>query len=118
MQRSITSTTMNNIIITDSAAKRINYLLQKEEPSALFRISVQGGGCSGFKYTMDFDTNINEDDHIFEKNGIKIVVDDMSLQNFMHGSILDYIEDLGGANFEIKNPNTTAKCGCGNSFSI
>ena len=104
--------------ITESAAKRIAVLLESEkDKEAHLRISVLGGGCSGFQYNYDFDSKINEDDNAFKKIDIEVVIDTTSLE-FIKGSTLDYVETLGGASFEIKNPNSTANCGCGNSFSV
>ena len=105
--------------VTDNAAKRIAFLMQQEEnPEAVFlRIEVQGGGCSGFQYNYDFDTTRKDDDIFIEKQGARVAIDPTSLP-FVEGSALDFVETLGSAAFEIKNPNATANCGCGNSFSI
>lgn len=103
--------------VTESAAQRLNELLKKEAQGALFRISVNGGGCSGFQYNFDFVTETNADDNIFIKNGASVVIDEISL-GFVTGSQLDYVETLGQAGFEIKNPLATATCGCGNSFAV
>ena len=103
--------------ISDSAAKRIAYLLTTEPDGSVLRVAIQGGG-SGFQYHFDFDTNTPaEDDVLFEKEGAKIVVDEVSL-DMLNGSMLDYVETLGAAAFEIKNPHATASCGCGNSFAV
>jgi iron-sulfur cluster insertion protein len=104
--------------ISDNAAKRIEFLLSKEESATMMRITVDGGGCSGFQYNFDLVSDQHEDDHIFVKNSAKVIIDDLSLNSFMKGSEIDYIEDLTGAAFLIKNPNSSARCGCGNSFSI
>ncbi|MCE3233367.1 MAG: heme biosynthesis protein HemY [Rickettsiaceae bacterium] len=104
--------------ITENAAKRIAYLIsQEEEKSVNLRISVTGGGCSGFQYNYDFDTKKNDDDLFFEKDGIKVAIDTTSIE-FVNGSTLDYVETMTAAAFEIKNPNSTARCGCGNSFAV
>lgn len=104
--------------ISASAAKRIAFLLGKEaSPEAKLRVSVKGGGCSGFQYEFGFDSEQHEDDILFEKDGAKVLIDTMSLE-FINGSVLDYIETLGAAHFEIRNPQATATCGCGNSFSV
>ena len=103
--------------ITDSAAARIAELAQSEEPGTRFRVSVQGGGCSGFQYDLKLDTSQTDKDIVLQKNNAEIIIDDISI-GFLNESTLDYVEDLGSAGFEIKNPNVTAKCGCGNSFSI
>jgi iron-sulfur cluster insertion protein len=99
--------------ISDSAKVRIAKILVGEPEGSRLRVSVQGGGCSGFQYNLDFDTNLNDDDSQFDT----VVVDATSLE-LLKESTLDYVESLGSAAFEIKNPNATAKCGCGNSFSV
>jgi iron-sulfur cluster insertion protein len=110
--------TQNNFEITDNAAKRIAYLFEQDKkPDLYFRITVLGGGCSGFQYKYDFDDKTTDKDIIIEKNKARVAIDDISI-GFLKDSKIDYVEDLGSAGFEIKNPNATAKCGCGNSFSI
>ena len=115
------STLQNNqksLEITDSAAKRILQLIGQEgKPNLKLRVAVDGGGCSGFQYKIDFDDKLNDDDLVFEKNGVAVVVDNMSL-DYMGGSALDFVETLGAAHFEIKNPKASATCGCGNSFAV
>lgn len=107
-----------NINISESAASRIAHLLATEPPGSKLRVAVLGGGCSGFQYTFDFDAKpVSEEDRLFSKNGAEIVIDEPSL-NLLNGSMLDYVETLGAAAFEIKNPNATASCGCGNSFAV
>ncbi|WHQ47042.1 MAG: iron-sulfur cluster assembly accessory protein [Candidatus Midichloria sp.] len=101
--------------ITQNAEHRIKELLVTEVPDARFRIKVLGGGCSGFKYDYKFDSNFAKNDKFFA-NGL-VVIDELSL-TFLMNSVLDYYEDLGGASFVVKNPNTSAKCGCGNSFFV
>jgi iron-sulfur cluster insertion protein len=109
---------MTQFSITDSAAKRINFLASTEpNPNCYLRIQVEGGGCSGFQYKMDFDVTKNSDDLEFHNNGAKVLIDNTSL-DFIKGSSLDYVETLGYSNFEIKNPQATASCGCGNSFAV
>lgn len=104
--------------ISDNAASRIAYLLaQEEDPTMKLRITVDGGGCSGFQYKFDFDPVRHEDDVMFERGSAQVLVDRMSL-GFLQGSVLDYIESLGAAHFEIRNPNAKATCGCGNSFAV
>jgi iron-sulfur cluster assembly accessory protein len=105
-------------LISDNAAKRIEFLLTQESLGAVLKISVDGGGCSGFKYKFEFTTEIDKNDVIFTNSMAKVVIDELSLNSFMKGSILDYIQDLSGAEFVIKNPNASVSCGCGNSFSI
>jgi iron-sulfur cluster insertion protein len=106
------------IVVTESAARRIAALKQQEEAAnAFLRISVSGGGCSGFQYGLDFDETQNPDDHVFEQSGVEVVVDDVSL-DLLNGAEIDFVEDLMGASFQIRNPNAASSCGCGNSFSI
>lgn len=105
--------------VTPSAAARINVLKAQEgNPSLRFRITVKGGGCSGFQYEFALDgAAAGEQDIIIAQDGAEVVIDDISI-GLVAGSQLDYVEDLASAGFEIKNPNATASCGCGNSFSV
>ena len=106
------------VVLTESAAQRIAVLrTQENAEDAFLRIAVSGGGCSGFQYGLSFDDQRNEDDFIFERDGVGVVVDDVSL-GLLSGAELDFVEDLMGASFQIKNPNAASSCGCGNSFSI
>jgi iron-sulfur cluster insertion protein len=106
------------IVVTENAARRIAALKQQEQAeSAFLRIAVSGGGCSGFQYGFTFDEAKNEDDVVFERNGVTVVVDEVSL-DLLSGAEIDFVEDLMGASFQIKNPNAASSCGCGNSFSI
>ena len=110
--------TDRQIVITDSAAKRIAVLKQREEAAEAFlRIAVSGGGCSGFQYGLSFDDQQNPDDRVFEHAGVRVVVDDTSL-DLLNGSEVDFVEDMMGASFQIRNPNAASSCGCGNSFSL
>jgi iron-sulfur cluster insertion protein len=98
--------------ITDNAARRINQIKAKREYAGRnLRIIVESGGCSGYQYKIDFDHLI------FKHQDATIIIDDVSI-TFLNNSTLDFVEDLGSASFEIKNPNVAAKCGCGNSFAI
>ena len=104
--------------VTDSAARRIHKIMQGEQEGTFFRISVLGGGCSGFQYNFNLEkSDIVDSDTVINKEGAVVVIDDVSL-DLLKGSLIDYVEDLGSAGFEIRNPNATAKCGCGNSFSV
>lgn len=104
--------------VTEAAAKRIAAIVSKEPSGTKLRISVLGGGCSGFQYKLDFDAKpTGATDIAIEKDGATVVIDDLSI-GFIKGSTLDYVETLGSSEFEIKNPNATAKCGCGNSFAV
>ena len=106
------------VTISDSAAKRVLVLRGLEgDDSLLLRITVSGGGCSGFQYGFSFDNQKNEDDYVFEHLGIGVVTDDASL-DLLNGSVIDFVEDLMGASFQIRNPNATASCGCGSSFAV
>lgn len=103
---------------TDAALKRIAKLLADEPAGTAFTVEIQGGGCSGFQYYLDLKLpKVGDGDLVIEENGAKVVVDATSL-GLLKGSTLDYVEDLAKAGFEIKNPNATMKCGCGNSFSV
>jgi iron-sulfur cluster insertion protein len=107
-----------HIAISDSAARRIAVLKRQEDAAdAFLRIAVSGGGCSGFQYGLSFDDQRNPDDFVFEKGGVAVVVDDVSL-DLLNGAEIDFVEDMMGASFQIKNPNAASSCGCGNSFSI
>lgn len=105
--------------LSDNACKRIASLIKKRNDSQIkLRISVEGGGCSGFQYCYNFvDEEATEDDLYIEKNGAKVLIDRTSLE-LVKGSTLDFKEDLSGSYFQIKNPIAASGCGCGNSFSI
>jgi iron-sulfur cluster insertion protein len=106
------------IVVTENAARRIAMLkAQENAEDAFLRIAVSGGGCSGFQYGFSFDDQRNDDDVVFERDGVDIVVDDVSL-GLLNGAEVDFVEDLMGASFQIRNPNAASSCGCGNSFSI
>lgn len=113
------SDSIHTFNISDPAAHRITQLIADEdEPEGLMlRVTVSGGGCSGFQYSFSLDNERLSDDHVFEHNGIKVIIDEASI-GLLHGSTLDYVEDLSSASFVIKNPNASSSCGCGNSFSI
>jgi iron-sulfur cluster insertion protein len=105
------------LIFTDSAAAKVSQLIDEEgNPDLKLRVFVQGGGCSGFQYGFTFDEEVNEDDSVMEKNGVKLLIDAMSYQ-YLVGAEIDYKDDLQGAQFVIKNPNAGTTCGCGSSFS-
>jgi iron-sulfur cluster insertion protein len=103
--------------VTESAAKRIALLASKESRPVMMRVAVLGGGCSGFQYNFSFEEQRNEDDLLIERNGAAVLVDSTSLE-FLKGSELDYVEEMVGSSFQVKNPNATSSCGCGNSFSV
>ncbi|TVR05856.1 MAG: iron-sulfur cluster insertion protein ErpA [Salinarimonadaceae bacterium] len=108
---------MNTITLSESAARRIKQIMASEPPGAKLRVSVNGGGCSGFEYAFDIDTQVQEDDLVIERDGAAVLVDEMSVQ-YMEGSVIDFVDDLIGQSFQIKNPLATSSCGCGTSFSI
>ena len=106
------------ITLTENAAQKVKGILEQEKesiPAGGLRIYVQGGGCSGFSYGMVLD-EIGADDQVFEREGVKVIVDPMSLR-YLEGAEVDYKEDLMGGGFAIKNPNAKSTCGCGSSFS-
>jgi iron-sulfur cluster assembly accessory protein len=105
------------VTVTDRAATRISEIAGSEPESPVLRVSVEGGGCSGFQYKFDLVKTHAEDDFVIERNGATIVIDPVSLQ-YMEGAEIDFVDDLIGATFKIKNPVATASCGCGTSFSI
>ena len=108
----------DGINLSDAAVERLAYLKRQEgEDDKMFRISVNGGGCSGFTYSFSFDDQLNDDDLTFEKGGVVAVIDEMSLE-LLSGSQVDYVEGIVGSAFQISNPNATASCGCGSSFAI
>ncbi|MEO0607686.1 MAG: iron-sulfur cluster insertion protein ErpA [Pseudomonadota bacterium] len=108
---------MSTVTLSESAAKRIKAILAKQPDMSYLRVSVEGGGCSGFSYKFDLDTTAKQDDLIVSRDGVSVLVDEMSLE-FMGGSEIDFSTELIGAAFKINNPNATAGCGCGTSFSI
>lgn len=107
-----------NFSISDNAAQRILHLVAKGDVSGtMLRISIAGGGCSGFQYSFAFDNTVSADDKVFENKGAKVIIDEVSL-GLLSDSILDYVEDMVASTFVIKNPNAASSCGCGNSFSV
>jgi iron-sulfur cluster insertion protein len=107
-----------SVLVTDSAAKRVAFVLAQDEYiGRMLRISVSGGGCSGFQYGFTFDDARTDDDVLIERDGARILIDNVSL-DLLNGSTIDYVEDLIGAAFAIRNPQAKSSCGCGNSFSV
>ncbi len=106
-----------NISVSDRAANRIREIMAQEAGQNALRISVAGGGCSGFRYDFEVVTGTNEDDLVIERDGARVAIDPVSVP-YMAGAEIDYADDLIGASFKINNPNATASCGCGTSFSI
>jgi iron-sulfur cluster insertion protein len=104
--------------VSESAAKRIASILnQDENKGMMLRISVSGGGCSGFQYGFTFDDKRGDTDFVIEREGAKVLIDDVSL-DLLKGSEIDYVEDMIGSSFQIKNPQAKSTCGCGNSFAV
>ena len=110
-------TAESTVSLSDRAAKRIAKILSAEPDGTALRISVSGGGCSGFQYGFDLDATRTADDLVIERDGAVVLIDSVSLP-YMGGSVVDFVDDLIGQSFQIKNPNATASCGCGTSFSI
>jgi iron-sulfur cluster assembly accessory protein len=108
---------MTEITLTPSAARRINEIMGAEPPGSMLRISVNGGGCSGFQYAFDIVRDRAQDDVAVERDGATVLVDSVSLE-YMGGSTIDFVNDLIGQSFKIENPQATASCGCGTSFSL
>ncbi len=107
-----------DLSISASAVERVNQLLSsKGNPDLMLRVYIQGGGCSGFQYGFQFDESAQEDDIAIEQSGIRILVDMLSLQ-YLGGAEIDFKDDLIGSRFLVNNPNASATCGCGSSFSI
>ncbi|ABR60007.1 iron-sulfur cluster insertion protein ErpA [Sinorhizobium medicae] len=105
------------VTLSDAAARRIAAILQAEKDKSAMRVSVEGGGCSGFSYKFDLVDAENADDLILEKHDAKVLIDSLSLV-YMGGSEIDFVDNLLGQSFQIKNPNAVASCGCGTSFSV
>ena len=113
----MSTVTAPDVTLSASAAKRINAILAKQDGAEYLRVSVEGGGCSGFSYKFDFADAANPDDLVVERDGARVLIDEMSLE-FLGGSEIDFSTELIGAAFKINNPNATAACGCGTSFSV
>ncbi len=107
----------NTLTLTPAAAKRVAWIAEKQTKPAILRLSVEGGGCSGFQYKFDLAEAAESEDMISETDGVRLVVDPISL-DLVGGSVVDFVESLGGAAFRVENPNAAAGCGCGSSFGI
>ncbi|HEV2678118.1 MAG TPA: iron-sulfur cluster assembly accessory protein [Aliidongia sp.] len=105
------------LLISETAARRIQKVATGGGADAFLRVGVSGGGCSGFQYNFELSTERQADDHEFQRDGAKVVIDDTSL-DLLAGAELDFVEDLSGAQFQMRNPNASSSCGCGMSFSI
>ena len=106
-----------DVTVTERAALRIGEILRLEPAGTMLRVSVAGGGCSGFQYKFDTEHAKAEDDMVIERSGATVLIDPISL-NYMAGSEIDFVDDLIGSSFKINNPNATASCGCGTSFAL
>lgn len=111
------TTIQPDIALTPAAAARVAAIAGKTGKPAILRLSVEGGGCSGFQYKFGFADAANSDDSIAETDGVKLVVDEISL-DLVRGCSVDFIDNLGGAHFTVQNPNAASGCGCGTSFSV
>jgi iron-sulfur cluster assembly accessory protein len=105
------------VTVSAKAARRIAEILRAEPDSTVLRVSVTGGGCSGFQYNFALDDCRQDDDLVIERDGATILIDPMSL-DFLKGSEIDFVDDLIGAAFRVNNPNATSSCGCGTSFAV
>jgi iron-sulfur cluster insertion protein len=103
--------------LTEAAAQRVGAIAAKQGKPAILRLSVEGGGCSGFQYKFDLTDAAEAEDAVSETAGVRLVVDPVSLE-LVTGSVVDFVESLGGAAFKVENPNAAAGCGCGSSFGI
>ena len=105
------------LTLTERAARRVTAILTKEEPGSALRISVNGGGCSGFSYAFEIGKEIGDDDIVVTRDGARVLVDPVSIE-YMRGATVDFVDDLMGQSFRVENPLATAGCGCGTSFAL
>jgi iron-sulfur cluster assembly accessory protein len=108
---------MDQVTVTERAAQQIGKILRREAPGTMLRVSVEGGGCSGFQYKFDIDRAYGDDDTIITQGDATVLIDRVSL-GYLAGSEIDFVDDLIGASFRVNNPLATASCGCGTSFSL
>jgi iron-sulfur cluster assembly accessory protein len=106
-----------DVTVTERAARKIGEILGREPSGTMLRVSVQGGGCSGFQYKFDTERAKADDDIVIERSGATVLIDPVSL-NYMAGSEIDFVDDLIGSSFKVHNPKATASCGCGTSFAL
>ena len=109
--------TSANVVLTERAAKRIAEIVTREPAGTTLRVSVEGGGCSGFQYKFDLVKDQESDDIVIERNGTRVLIDPVSIE-YMSGSQIDFVDDLIGAAFKVENPKAKASCGCGTSFTL
>ena len=114
---SATSIIVSDITLTENAAKRVAWIAERQSRPAILRLAVDGGGCAGFTYKFELADQADAEDAVAETDGVKLVVDPVSLE-LVKGSAVDFVEDLGGAAFKVLNPNAQSGCGCGSSFSV
>ncbi|HJY19102.1 MAG TPA: iron-sulfur cluster insertion protein ErpA [Xanthobacteraceae bacterium] len=107
----------DNVVVTERAARKIGEILGREPAGTMLRVSVEGGGCSGFQYKFDTEKSRADDDVVIEKGSATVLIDPVSL-NYMAGSEIDFVDDLIGSSFKVNNPKATASCGCGTSFAL
>jgi iron-sulfur cluster assembly accessory protein len=110
-------TTASTVTVTERAALRVAEIVADEPATKLLRVSVEGGGCSGFQYKFELVAAPDSDDLVIERAGARVVIDQISV-GYLGGSEIDFVDDLMGQSFKIRNPNATASCGCGTSFSL
>jgi iron-sulfur cluster assembly accessory protein len=106
-----------SVIVTERAARKIGEILRREPDGTMLRVSVEGGGCSGFQYKFDTERSRADDDMVIERSGATVLIDPVSL-DYMAGSEIDFVDDLIGSSFKVNNPKATASCGCGTSFAL
>jgi iron-sulfur cluster assembly accessory protein len=106
-----------DVTVTERAARKIGEILGREPTGTMLRVSVEGGGCSGFQYKFDTERSKADDDFVIERSGATVLIDPVSV-NYMAGSEIDFVDDLIGASFKVNNPQATASCGCGTSFAL
>ena len=109
--------TTDSVTVTERAARQIGQILGREAPGTMLRVSVEGGGCSGFQYRFDMERTQGDDDVVIERDGAAVLIDSMSL-NYLAGSEIDFVDDLIGASFRINNPQAKTSCGSGTSISL
>ena len=108
---------MSDVTLTQNAARRVAWIAERQSKPAILRLAVDGGGCAGFTYKFELADAAESGDEIAETDGVKLVVDPVSL-DLVRGSAVDFVEELGGASFKVLNPNAQSGCGCGSSFSV
>ena len=108
---------MASVSLSPAAAARVSKIAAKQDAPAILRLSVEGGGCAGFQYRFGLEDAPADDDLVAETDGVRLVVDPVSI-DLIEGSEVDFVSNLGGASFQVKNPNAQSGCGCGTSFSV